>query len=44
MKYLRSVGLMSSLLIAGVLGGLMAPLSSEALNSIQGDCYDTKWG
>ena len=31
MKYLRSVGLMSSLLIAGVLGGLMAPLPSEAL-------------
>ena len=33
MKYLRSVGLMSSLLIAGVLGGLMAPLPSEADNT-----------
>jgi hypothetical protein len=31
MKYLRWVGLMSSLVIAGVLGGLMAPLPSEAL-------------
>lgn len=30
MKYLRWVGLMSSLLIVGVLGGLMAPLPSEA--------------
>ena len=30
MRYLRWVGLMSSLLIVGVLGGLMAPLPSEA--------------
>lgn len=30
MKYLRWIGLMSSLLIVGVLGGLMAPLPSNA--------------
>jgi len=30
MKYLRCVGLLSSLLIVGVLGGVMAPLPSEA--------------
>ncbi len=30
MKYLRHIGLVFSLLIVGVLGGLMAPLSSEA--------------
>jgi len=30
MRYLRWVGLVSSLLMSGVLGGLMAPLSSEA--------------
>jgi len=30
MKYLRWVGLMSSLVIVGVLGGLMVPLPSEA--------------
>jgi hypothetical protein len=30
MKYLRHIGLMSSLLIVGILGGLMAPLPSEA--------------
>ena len=30
MKYLRCVGLVSTLLIGGVLGGLMAPLPSEA--------------
>jgi hypothetical protein len=35
MKYLRWVGLMSSLLIVGVLGGWLAPLPSEALNSVQ---------
>jgi hypothetical protein len=33
MKYLRQIGLVSSLLIVGVFGGLMAPLPSEALNS-----------
>lgn len=31
MKYLRWIGLMSSLLIVGAFGELMAPLSSEAL-------------
>ncbi len=31
MRYLRWVGLMSSLLFVGVLGGLMAPLPSEAM-------------
>ena len=30
MRYLRWMGLMSSLLIVGVLGGLLAPLASEA--------------
>lgn len=35
MKYLRLVGLMSNLLIVEVLGGLLAPLPSEALNSQQ---------
>ena len=30
MRYLRWVGLVSSLVIGGVLGGLMAPLPSEA--------------
>jgi hypothetical protein len=35
MRSLRWVGLVPSLLIAGVLGGLLAPLPSEALNSIQ---------
>jgi hypothetical protein len=35
MKYLWRVGLVPSLLIVGVLGGWLAPLSSEALNSIQ---------
>lgn len=30
MKYLRHIGLVSSLVIGGVLGGLMAPLPSEA--------------
>ena len=33
MKYLWRVGLMPSLVLVGVLGGLMAPLPSEALNS-----------
>jgi hypothetical protein len=38
MKYLRCVGLVSCLLIVGVLGGLMAPLPSEALTvSIKGN-------
>ena len=35
MRYLRSVGLMSSLLIVGVLGGLMAPVPSEAAPTIK---------
>ena len=35
MNYLRWVGLMPSLLIVGVLGGWLAPLPSEALNSVQ---------
>ena len=30
MRYIRWVGLVSSLLIVGVVGGLMAPLPSEA--------------
>jgi hypothetical protein len=35
MKYLRQIGLLSSLAIGGVLGGLLAPLPADALNSIQ---------
>jgi hypothetical protein len=35
MKYLRWIGFLSSLLCVGVLGGLLAPLPSEALNSVQ---------
>jgi hypothetical protein len=35
MNYLRWVGLMPSLLIVGVLEGWLAPLPSEALNSVQ---------
>ena len=35
MKYLRWVGLMLSLLLVGVLGGWLAPLPTEALNSVQ---------
>jgi hypothetical protein len=35
MNYLRWVGLMPSLLIVGFLGGWLAPLPSEALNSVQ---------
>lgn len=35
MRYLRWIGLMPSLLIVGVLEGLLAPLPSEALNSQQ---------
>lgn len=34
MKYLRQIGLVSSLAIGGVLGGLMAPLPSEAVPSL----------
>lgn len=34
MKYLRWVGLLSSLLIVGVLGGLLAPLPSEAVPTL----------
>lgn len=35
MRYLRWVGLVFSLVFVGALGGLMAPVPSEALNSIQ---------
>jgi hypothetical protein len=35
MRRLRRVGVVPSLLIVGVLGGLLAPLPSEALNSVQ---------
>lgn len=34
MRYFRWIGLMSSLLFVGVLGGLMAPLPSEAVTSL----------
>jgi hypothetical protein len=34
MKYLRRVGFVSCLLIVGVLGGLLAPHSSEAVPTV----------
>ena len=35
MRYLQRVGLLSTLLIGGVLGGLLAPLPSDAAGGVQ---------
>ena len=41
-KFVQRVGLVSTLLIGGVLGGLMAPLPSEAMTiSIDGQTLST---